>query len=78
MTKYVVYDDNEKGYVQTIYRNSCNVSRDRGDAIEVDTVEDAKAMLSIARARSVNTHKLSIRVTETTETEFDPDAPHIK
>lgn len=78
MTKYVVYDDSEKGYVQSIYRNSCTVSRDRGDAIEADTVEEAKAMLSLAKTRILSSHKLSIRITETTETEFDPDATHTK
>lgn len=78
MTKYVVYDKDECEFLTTIYQNSTNFDKHRNNALEANTVEEAKAMMSLAKARCSSSRVLVLRVTETTETEFDPDAPHIK
>ena len=77
MTKYVIYDKGQMEYLETIYKTSTSFDRYRGNALEVNTIEEAKAVLSVAKARA-STRQLVIRVTEITENEFDPDAPHIK
>ena len=78
MTKYVVYDKDGCEFLCTLYVNSTSFSRHRNDAIEANTSDEAKALLSLAKARCSSSRVMVIRVTETTETEFDPDAPHIK
>lgn len=78
MTKYVVFDKDGYEFVQTIYSNSISFDKHRNNALEADTVEEAKAILSLAKARCSSTRVLAIRVTETTEKEYDPDAPSIK
>lgn len=77
MTKYVVYDKDGYEFLQTIYSNSTSFDKHRNNALEADTVEEAKAMMSLAKARCNSSRDLVIRVTVTTETEYDPDAPHI-
>lgn len=78
MTKYVVYDKDACEFLQTIYSNSVSFDKHRNNALEADTVDEAKAILSLVKSRYNSSRVLVIRVTETTETEYDPDAPHIK
>ena len=78
MTKYVVYDKDGCEFLQTIYTNSTCFDKHRNNALEASTVEEAKSLVSLTKARCNSTRVLTIRVTETTETEFDPDAPHTK
>lgn len=78
MTKYVVYDKDSCEFLATLYINSTSFDRHRNNAIETDTIEEAQALKSLAKARCNSSRILVIRVTETTETEFNPDAPHVK
>ena len=78
MTKYVVYDKDGYEFLATLYCNSVNFDKRRNNALEADTVEEAKALMYLAKTRCNSTRILVIRVTETTETEFDPDTPHTK
>ena len=76
MTRYVVFDKSENVYVEIIYKNSVATDSHRSEALECETIEEAKAILTMSLRRMSSSRKLVIRVTETTETEFDPDAPH--
>ncbi len=55
MNKYVIFEqstETNRDYVTQIYRTSVYTSKDVGDAIELDTIEEAKIIRDIVSRRN--------------------------
>ena len=79
MTKYVIYDKVNCDYVGTVYSGSTTWYKRVNDALECESSQEAKRLKDIAMRRCSRTSSdVVIHAIETTETEFDPDAPHTR
>lgn len=79
MTKYVIYDKVTGDYLGTVYSGSTTWYTRVNEALECESSQEAKCLKDIAMRRGNRASgNVVIHAIETTETEFDPDAPHTR